>query len=94
MGALAEDISMTVHPHPTLNETLFGGRGCAVRARDGYLPVNGSRKKGGLRGRPFLFEGKMADLKRARPGNTAGDFFVDETCTRRRLRWHPATGEG
>lgn len=24
MGALAEDISMTVHPHPTLNETLLG----------------------------------------------------------------------
>ena len=24
MGALAEDISLTVHPHPTLNETLLG----------------------------------------------------------------------
>jgi dihydrolipoamide dehydrogenase len=24
MGALAEDVSLTVHPHPTLNETLLG----------------------------------------------------------------------
>jgi dihydrolipoamide dehydrogenase len=24
MGALAADVSMTVHPHPTLNETLLG----------------------------------------------------------------------
>jgi len=43
MGALAEDVSLTVHPHPTLNETLLGAVDVSLgHATDIYRP----RRKG------------------------------------------------
>jgi dihydrolipoamide dehydrogenase len=39
MGALAQDVSMTVHPHPTLNETLLGAADVYLgHATDIYRP--------------------------------------------------------
>jgi dihydrolipoamide dehydrogenase len=39
MGALAEDVSMTVHPHPTLGETLLGAVDITLgHATDIYRP--------------------------------------------------------
>lgn len=39
MGAVAEDISLTIHPHPTLNETVWGAAEVALGvATDIYRP--------------------------------------------------------
>lgn len=39
MGALAEDVSLTVHPHPTLGETLLGAVDITLgHATDIYRP--------------------------------------------------------
>ncbi len=36
MGATAEDIALTVHPHPTLSETIDGMRRCILRVCDAH----------------------------------------------------------
>lgn len=44
MGAVAEDISLTVHPHPTLNETVWGAAEVALGvATDIYRPKKRAR---------------------------------------------------
>jgi dihydrolipoamide dehydrogenase len=44
MGADAEDIGLTIHPHPTLSETVgFAAEAAEGTITDLYMPKRGAR---------------------------------------------------
>ena len=42
MGAMVEDLALTVHPHPTLPETLMEAAEATLGPRDPYFPAQSS----------------------------------------------------
>ncbi len=69
LGADAEDLALTVHPHPTLSETLgFAAEAAAGTITDLYLPKRRGSQSGGARSGSARSGGAQSG---ARPGRSS-----------------------